>query len=315
MIHRSTEVQEPQLVVAYSKQLFKFLTYHTSIRDPIITTMADNASQQQAITSEEKDVPLAEVDFSTSTAVVTGGSSGIGRAIAGELVARGVRNLVLVAKTESKLDTAIAELEASSPALKVRKIAINLGERDGPAKVQKQIEEWNWKVDILINNAGFARKYIFAKDPQNDSSLNTIDLMVRAIVDLSLRFLPGMVQRKKGGILNIGSTGRFQPVPCTAMYAASKAFIHSWSQAIREEYHGSGIRIACVVPGITETNLDGEGHGERRGPIDMVGIDKAEDVAKVAVDSYVDNSAARIVGFNNKVWQTGLNAFPDSWVA
>lgn len=277
--------------------------------------MSDNTIQTQVSAPEDKTTPLSDVEFASSTALVTGGSSGIGRAIAEELVSRGVRRLVLVAKTVDRLDTTISELTNATPDLTVRKIVVDLTDREGPSKVQKEIETWGWTIDILVNNAGFARKYIFAKDPENDTSLATIDLMVRAVVDLSLRFLPGMVDRKKGGLLNVGSTGGFQPVPYTAMYAASKAFIHSWSQAIREEYRGSGIRIACVVPGVTNTNLDGEGHGERRGPIDLVGIDEAHDVAKVAVDSYVENAAARIVGVNNKIWQSALNAFPDSLVA
>lgn len=72
--------------------------------------------------------------------------------------------------------------------------------------MQKQIKEWSWSVDILVNNAGFGRKEVFAKDPDTDTALTTVDLMIRAVVDLSLRFLPPMVAAGRGGILNIGST-------------------------------------------------------------------------------------------------------------
>lgn len=94
--------------------------------------------------------------------------------------------------------------------------------------------------------------------------------MVRAVFELSLRFLPDIVKRRKGGVLNVGSTACYQPVPWTAIYAASKAFIPSWCQAIREEqlYRETGARFAQVVPGVTDTNLDGQGHGEKRGPIE-----------------------------------------------
>lgn len=263
----------------------------------------------------EEKIPLPKVDFTTSTALVTGASSGIGRAIAEELVKRGVRKLVLVAQTEDKLDAAASEIEASASDLSVHKIQINLAERTAAADIQKQIEEWGWTVDILVNNAGFARKYVFAQNTETDTSLTTIDVMVRAVVDLSLHFLPGMVQRAKGGILNVGSTAGFQPVPFTGMYAASKAFVHSFSQAVREEHRDTGVRVACVIPGVTETNLDGQGHGEGRGLLDKVGIDQPEDVAKVAVDAFEDNAAARIVGWNNQLLRTALNSFPDSWVA
>lgn len=117
----------------------------------------------------------------------------------------------------------------------VRTIQADLTSRDAPDKVQQEVQGWGWGVDILVNDAEFRRKYVFAEDFQNDTSLACIDLMVRAVVELSLRFLPDMVKRREGGILNVGSTTCYQPVPYTSIYAASKAFILSWSQAIREE--------------------------------------------------------------------------------
>ena len=257
---------------------------------------------------------LPELDFSTSTALVTGGSSGIGRAIAEELVARGVCQLILVARTEDKLNKTAEEIKASTTGLTIRTILADLTSRDAPEKVQQEIRSWGWDVDILVNNAGFGRKYVFGEDFENDSSLECIDLMVRAVVELSMRFLPDMVKRRKGGILNVGSTACYQPVPYTSIYAASKAFILSWSQAIREEnrHRDTGVRIAQVVPGVTETNLDGKGHGEKRGPIEWVGVDKPESVGKVAVDALVENAAAKVVGWNNWAFHAGMNVLPDS---
>lgn len=257
---------------------------------------------------------LPELDFSNSTALVTGGSSGIGRAIAEELVSRGVRQLVLVARTEDKLRKAAEEIGASTTGLAVRTIKADLTSRNAPEKVQQEIQGWGWNVDILVNDAGFGRKYVFGEYLRTDTSLACIDLMVRAVVDLSLRFLPDMVKRRKGGILNVGSTACYQPVPYTSIYAASKAFILSWSQAIREEnlHRDTGVRIAQVVPGVTETNLDGKGHGEKRGPIEWVGVDKPADVAKVAVDALVENAAAKVVGWNNWAFHAGMNVLPDS---
>jgi short-subunit dehydrogenase len=86
----------------------------------------------------------------------------------------------------------------------------------------------------------------------------------------------------------------------------------SWSQAVHQENLETGVRVACVVPGITATNLDGQGHGETRGAIDKVGIDQPEDVAKVAVDVYEANESARVVGWNNKIQSTVFNLIPDS---
>ncbi len=255
---------------------------------------------------------LKDISYAQSTALVTGGSSGIGRAIATELIARGVRQIVIVAQDAEKLEHAAFEMRQSSDSVDVRTLSIDLSKHDSPAEVQRQIESWGWQVDILVNDAGIARKQKFAMNKENDISLLTVDLMVRAVIDLSLRFLPPMVERGYGGILNVCSTACYNPVPFTAMYAASKAFMLSWSQAVREENHDTGVRVACIVPGVTQTNLDGDGHGERRGLLDAVGIDQPEDVAKAAVDALEDNAAQSIVGANNKLLQMAQGLLPDA---
>lgn len=180
--------------------------------------------------------------------------------------------------------------------------------------MQKEVQTWGWTVDLLVNEAGFARKYVFREDFENGTSLGCVDLMVRAVVELSLRFLPDMVKRRKGGILNVESTACYQPVPYTEMYAASKAFILSWSQAIREEnrHRDTSVRIAQVVPGVIATSFDGKGHGEVRGTIEWVGVDQPTDVAKVAVDALEENAAAKVVGWNNKAFHMVMNTLPDS---
>jgi len=257
---------------------------------------------------------LPDIDFSSTTALVTGGSSGIGRAIAEELVARGVRQMVIVARDGTKLSSVADEIRSSTPDLTLRTIQADLTTREAAEQIQKEIQGYGWSIDLLVNNAGFGRKYAFAEDFETDTSLACADLMVRAVIEMSLRFLPDMVKRRKGGVLNVGSTACYQPVPYTAIYGASKAFVLSFSQAIREEqlHRDTGVRFACVVPGVTDTNLDGEGHGEKRGPIEWVGVDKPADVAKVAVDALQENAAARVVGWNNSAFHTAMNILPDS---
>jgi len=255
---------------------------------------------------------LQPLDYSNGAALVTGGTSGIGKEIALELVRRGVRKLVIVAQDENELNETAGELQKLDPACEVHTIATDLSEHDAAAKVRENVDAKGWPVEILVNNAGFARKYIFAEDRDNDPSLPMVDLMVRTVVDLSLRFLPDMVQRGRGGILNLGSTAGYSPVPFTAVYAASKAFVISFSQAIREENRDSGVRIACIVPGITDTNLDGDGHGEKRGVLDAVGIDDPADVAKGAVDVLENNEAARTFGWNNKLLAAAQSLLPES---
>jgi short-subunit dehydrogenase len=292
------------------------ISFFRGVAFPKLINTSKNSSRQ-LISPAMGPIKMQKIDFATSTALVTGGSSGIGFAIAQELVARGVRRLIIIAQNEERLHEAANKIKVAGPEdLALRTIKINLAERNAVATVYKTIhQEWNWTVDLLINNAGFGRKFLFAKNPETDTSLLTVDVMVRAVVDMMLQFLPDMIKRQKGGILNVGSTGGFQPVPYTAAYAAAKAFVHTFSQAIRQENIDKGVRVACVIPGVTQTNLDGQGHGERRGLIEMVGVDQPADVAKVAVDALEDNAAARVVGWNNKAFHAVFNLLPGSTIA
>ena len=255
---------------------------------------------------------LQPLDYSNGAALVTGGTSGIGKEISVELVRRGVRKLVIVAQDENELNETAGELQKLDPACEVHTIAADLSEHGAAAKVRENVDAKGWPVEILVNNAGFARKYIFAETPEEDPSLPMVDVMVRAVVDMSLKFLPDMVKRGRGGILNLGSTAGYNPVPFSSVYAASKAFVISFSQAIREENIDSGVRIACVVPGVTSTNLSGEGHGEQRGTLDAVGVAEPGDVAKAAVDVLEANDAAKTLGWNNKLLAAAQSLLPNS---
>ncbi len=263
---------------------------------------------------------LPNVDYAASTALVTGATSGIGKAIAFEFVTRGIGRLVVHGRNEEKIKKTIAELEAHQKSSKtgtqteLRTVCSDLKEEDGVAKVQKQLEEQGLQVDILVNNAGLAAKTTFVEEPR---AVETVNVMCRAVVDLSQRLLPSMIKRDSGGLLTLGSTAAYQPVPWTATYAASKAFVHSWSQAVRQEQisAGSKVRIALIVPGITKTMLDGQGLGERRGTLDIVGRHETSDVAKAALDAYEQNSAASIIGTGNKLLRLVEVAAPASFNA
>lgn len=259
---------------------------------------------------------MKKVDYPGSTALVTGATSGIGLSIALELISRGIGRLVVVGKQQQKLDKTEKELrQKCGGRQEVRTILVDLTKHDAGATIQKQIQEWGWTIDILVNNAGLASKNTFASDPSNDNAVDCVDVMVRMVVDLSLRFLPGMVERGHGGLLNLGSTAAYQPVPWTATYAACKAFVLSWSQAIRQEHLGTGVRIACIVPGITQTNLNGRGGGEVRGALDYVSIHQPAYVAQQSLDAFERNSAAQIVGFNNKLLRLAGVPVPASIMA
>lgn len=251
---------------------------------------------------------LPPISYSTSAALVTGATSGIGKAIACAFVKRGIQRLILVARSAEDLLATANEIDGPS----VMTIACDLSLQDGPDEIYRKVLERGWTVDYLVNNAGIATEGRFAVDEsEGKTATDLVDLNVRAVVRLSELFLPPMLDRKSGGILFIGSTAAYQPVPYSAAYGASKAFVVSFASAIHEENLDSGTRIACVVPGVTRTNLGGEGQGERRGVLENISIKEPQEVAQVALRCLEDNKPGQIVGIANQLLQTASSLVTD----
>ena len=187
-----------------------------------------------------------------NTTLITGASSGIGEAFARKLAARG-QNLLLVARSEDKLITLCNEL-GRIKSISAQYIAMDLSERNAPARLFEETRKRELEIDLLINNAGFGSMGHFAKlDLARE--LNMIDLNVRSLVELTHRFLQPMRERKSGAIINVASTAGFQAVPFMATYAATKAFVLSFSEALWEENRPLGIKVMAICPGVTDTNF------------------------------------------------------------
>ena len=187
-----------------------------------------------------------------NTTLITGASSGIGEAFARKLAARG-HNLLLVARSEDKLITLCNEL-GRARGIRAQYVAIDLSEPEAPARLFEETKTRNLQIDFLINNAGFGSMGDFAKlDLARE--LKMIDLNVRALVELTHRFLAPMRERKSGSIINVASTAGFQPVPFMATYAATKAFVLSFSEALWEENRPHGVKVMALCPGVTDTNF------------------------------------------------------------
>ena len=187
-----------------------------------------------------------------NTTLITGASSGIGEAFARKLAARG-QNLLLMARSEDKLMTLCNEL-GRLKSIHAQFVAMDLSQPDAPARLFAETQTRGLTIDFLINNAGFGAVGDFAKlDLVRE--LNMIDLNIRALVDLTHRFLAPMRERKSGAIINVASTAGFQPVPFMAVYAATKAFVLSFSEALWEENRPYGIKVMALCPGVTETNF------------------------------------------------------------
>ncbi|BAB74590.1 SDR family NAD(P)-dependent oxidoreductase [Nostoc sp. PCC 7120 = FACHB-418] len=190
-----------------------------------------------------------------STALITGASGGIGKAFAQELAARQT-NLVLVARSQHKLHQLAQELQQQHK-IQVDVIAKDLTEIDAVADVFDITKSKGLTIDCLINNAGFGDYGDFAQSDRT-RQIKIIQLNVLALVDLTHRFLPLMRQNRSGSIINVASIAGFQPIPYLSVYAASKAFIVSFSEALWAENRQYGVRVLVTCPGPTETDFFAE---------------------------------------------------------
>lgn len=195
-----------------------------------------------------------------NTTLITGASSGIGEAFARKLAARG-HNLLLVSRSEEKLVTLCNEVGRSQK-IRAQYVAIDLSERDAPRRLFEEARKREHEIDLLINNAGFGSMGDFAK-LDLDRELNMVDLNIRSLVELTHRFLQPMREKKSGAIMNVASTAGFQPVPFMANYAATKAFVLCFSEALWEENRTYGIKVMALCPGVTETNFFEAGRMQR----------------------------------------------------
>ena len=188
----------------------------------------------------------------SSAALVTGASAGIGGAIAHELAERG-HGLVLVARRKDRLDALADELQ-DAHGVRTETIACDLT-REGPrGRLGGQISELDLDVEILVNNAGFATGGPFYEsDPQQE--IEQVRLLVEAVVALTAAFLPAMVTRRRGAILNVASTAGMQPMPYSAGYSAAKAYALTFSEAIHQEVRHHGVTVTALAPGPVETDF------------------------------------------------------------
>lgn len=188
-------------------------------------------------------------DWKGRTVVITGGSTGIGAAFAARFAAEGAR-LLLVARSRPKL-LALADSLGAAHGARVRVHAEDLSRPGAAARVLAAVRALGWQTDVLVNNAGFATYGPF--EAQALPSLREeIDLNVAGLVELTHAFLPDLLSTR-GGVIHVASTAAFQPVPFMAVYAASKAFVLSFSEALWAECRERGVRVLALCPGATDT--------------------------------------------------------------
>ncbi len=189
---------------------------------------------------------------SSSAALITGASAGIGASIAGELAARG-HNVVLVARRKERLKSLAEEL-AAEHGVRAETVSCDVGKPAPRGRLPGRIAELGLEVDVLVNNAGFATNGPFHEsDPERE--LEQVRVLVEAVVALSSAFIPQMVKRRRGAILNISSSAGMQPLPYSAGYSAAKAYVLTFSEALHEELSRYGVTVTALAPGPVATDF------------------------------------------------------------
>lgn len=188
--------------------------------------------------------------YQGKTALITGASSGIGKVFAEALAARGT-HLVLTARSGDKL-RALADGLTAQHGIRAEIIVADLSREGAPQQIFAETQQRGLNVDLLVNNAGFGTYGLFAHESHAKQHAE-VTVNVTAVVDLSHLFLGPMLQRGEGGIINVASTAAFQPLPYMAVYAATKAFVLSFSEALWAEYRKRGVRVLALCPGPVDT--------------------------------------------------------------
>ncbi|MBW4839739.1 MAG: SDR family oxidoreductase [Paenibacillaceae bacterium] len=232
---------------------------------------------------------MKKYEYSNKLALITGASSGIGKVYAKQLAARG-SHVVLVARSKDKLEALAGDIRRQY-GVQAYVLACDLSQADASRQLADPIAELGLSVDILINNAGFGTHGRFEElDPgreQEEIMLNTA-----ALVDLTHRYLPDMLRRREGIIVNVASMAAFMPCAYSAVYGATKAFVISFSEALWAETRGRGVRVLALCPVATDT-----GFFDAVGSADMAAGNKLSTPEKVVQTGFrgIDQGRSYII--------------------
>lgn len=249
----------------------------------------------------------------TQTALITGASSGIGEAFAVALARAGHR-LLLVARSRDKLEALAARLRAEQ-GVAVEVLAADLSQPGCGPRLAAELAGRGLQVDLLINNAGFGAAGSFAQqDPARDTEM--INLNVSAVVELAHAFLPAMLERGRGGILNVASVAGFQPLPRMAIYGATKAFVLSFSEALWAETRKHGVAVTALCPGPVDTAFfEATGSPELRKAVPKGIMMSAEAVVAEALAGLAAGRPVVVPGLANKLVTQAPRFLPRRWMA
>lgn len=243
----------------------------------------------------------------TSIAIITGASSGIGLSFAKQMASKNI-NLLLVARSADKLSALAKTLQKDHP-IQVFTLAIDLSKPAEAEKIVGWCQSNAMQVDYLINNAGFGDLGIFHEsDWQRQHQM--MELNMTTLVYLTHSFLPGMVKRGTGRILNVASTAAFQPGPGMAIYFATKAFVLHFSEAIAEEVSASGVTVTALCPGATESNFANEAKATDSKLFKGRKLPTSDEVARYGIHAMMRGKRVVVHGFTNRILTMSLRFIP-----
>jgi short-subunit dehydrogenase len=244
------------------------------------------------------------------TALITGASAGIGRDLAHQFAADGY-DLVLVARRAAALEELAAEVTRAHR-VKATAIPADLAQPGGARQILDAVTRSGIVVDVVVNNAGIGMRGTVAQLPV-ERQLEIIQVNVTALTELTRLFLPGMLERNRGGVLNVGSTAGFQPGPYMAVYYATKAYVVSFTEALAEEVVGTALRISCLAPGPTVTEFakaaDMTATRLFRGP-----TMSSSDVARIGYAGWKRGKLLVVAGLSNRLGVLLVRIAPRSMV-
>ncbi len=245
----------------------------------------------------------------SETVLVTGASSGIGRALAHRF-ARAGSTCVLAARSEDELH-ALSDRLASEYDVEAPVLPVDLSRSEAGQTVEGQLQEWGLTVDVLVNNAGTGAKGRFS-ELDAERQLDMVRVNVLALTDLTRRLLPGMLDRGRGGILNVASTAAFQAGPHMSVYYATKAYVLSFSEGLYEEVAGSDVTVTCLAPGPTKTSFVQKADLEDTPLFRITEPMRPRAVAEVGYDGFRRGASIVVPGLLNKLTTVLVKLAPRS---
>lgn len=245
-------------------------------------------------------------------ALITGASAGIGLELA-KLFAADGHDLILVARRGDVLEGLATELRQRH-GITAHVRPTDLAESSAAARLSDWAAAQGLAVDILVNNAGFGALGPFADLPI-ERQLGIVDVNVRALTELTHRFLPAMRARRRGRILNVASVAAFLPGPYMAVYYATKAYVLSFSDALAEELAGSGITVTCLCPGFTATEFQDVAGMTGLRSLARIRPMSADAVARSGYRGLMDGQRTVVTGAQNRIGVFGMRVIPRRWLA